>query len=179
MADTRVVLGIFKDEASADAAVDSLKAWDEVDADIKLNAIGVLVLDDKGKVKAQKLGKRSVGKGAGIGLILALLTPVGLVAGILGGGILGALHHKGLGLKAEDRARIGAELEGGKAAVGVLAGASQAVAIKDKLTELGGSAEILEVTDEATAEADAVAPTVEAAEAAAPAEGEAPAAPQA
>ncbi len=168
MADTRVVLGIFAGEEDADAAVASLKAWDEADDDIKLNAIGVLVLDDKGKIKTHKLGKRSVGKGAGIGLVLAVIAPPTLLAGIIGGGVLGALHHKGLGLKAEDRDRIAAELTDGKAAVGVLAAAPQAVAIKDKLAELGGAAEILEVTDEAIAEADAVAPAVEAAEAAAP-----------
>ena len=90
------------------------------------DAIGVLVLNDKGEVKAGKVGKRSVGKGAGIGQVLALFTPVGLGVGLLGGGLLGALHHKGLGLDEADRERIGAELAGGKAAVGVLAPVSEA-----------------------------------------------------
>jgi hypothetical protein len=165
-----VVLGIFKDEAAADAAVESLKAWDKGDVDIKLESIGVLVLDDKGKIKTHKLGKRSVGKGAGIGLVLAVIAPPTLLAGIIGGGVLGALHHKGLGLKTEDRDRIAAELTGGKAAVGVLANVAQATAISDKLTELGGVAEVHEVTDEAVAEVAAVVPAVEAAEAAAPEE---------
>ena len=90
------------------------------------NAIGVLVLDDKGKIKTHKLGKRSVGKGAGIGLLLAVIAPPTLLAGVIGGGLLGAFHHKGLGLKAEDRDRIAAELAGGKAAVGVLVDEDQA-----------------------------------------------------
>jgi uncharacterized membrane protein len=85
MADKQLVLAIFNDEAAADAAAVSLKEWDKADEDIKLNAVGVLVLDDKGKVKTHKLGRRSVGKGAGIGLLLALITPVGWVAGVLGG----------------------------------------------------------------------------------------------
>jgi uncharacterized membrane protein len=170
MSDKQVVLAIFKDEAAADAAVASLKAWDKADDDIKLNAIGVLVLDDKGKIKTHKLGKRSVGAGAGIGLVLAIIAPPSLLVGVIGGGLLGALHHKGLGLKAEDRDRIAADLSDGKAAVGVLAREVQATEISAKLTELGGTAEVLTVSEEAAAEADEAAPAVEAAEAAAPPE---------
>jgi hypothetical protein len=148
MGDKQVILSVFGDEAAADAAVDALKVWDTASEEIKLNAIGVLVLDDTGKIKAQKLGKRSVGKGAGIGIILALLTPVGIGA-VLVGGVLGAFHHKGLGMSEEDRARIGKELEGGKAAVGVLASPAEASIIAAKLTELGGTTESHDVTDEA------------------------------
>ena len=84
--------------------------------------------------------------------------------------MLGALHHKGLGLKAEDRDRIAAELSDGKAAVGVLAADVEASAVSAKLAELGGTAEVLNVSEQDAAEADAVAPAVEAAEAAAPRE---------
>jgi predicted flap endonuclease-1-like 5' DNA nuclease len=160
-----VVLAFFNDEAAADDAVEQLKNWDKADDDIKLNALGVLVLDDKGKIKTHKLGKRSVGKGAGIGLILAVVAPPTLLAGVIGGGILGALHHKGLGLDSADRDRIAAQLEGGKAAVGVLAKADQADAIQARLTELGGTAEVHEVAEDVAAEADTAAPAVEEAEA--------------
>ena len=98
----QVVLAIFNDEAAADAAVESLKTWDEADDDIKANAIGVLVLDDKGKLKTHKLGRRSTGKGAGIGVVLAVIAPPTLLAGAIGGGVLGALHKKGLGLDGAD-----------------------------------------------------------------------------
>ena len=148
-----VVLAIFKDEAEADAAAQRLKDSGLAEDD----AIGVLVLNHKGEVKAEKVGKRSSGKGAGIGLALALLTPVGLAAGIIGGGILGALHHKGLGLDKADRDRIAAELGDGKAAVGVLAPAAEAVAVSARLTELGGVAESHEVADEDLEEAHAAA----------------------
>ena len=170
MSDKQVVVAIFKDEAAADGAVEGLKAWDKADDDIKLNAIGVLVLDDKGKIKTHKLGRRSVGKGAGIGLVLAVLTPPTLLVGVLGGGLLGGLHHKGLGVTAADRDRIAADLADGKAAVGVLAAEVLASEISAKLTELGGTAEVLTVSEEAVAEVDEVAPAVEAAEAAAPPE---------
>ena len=44
-----VVLAFFKDEAAAEAAVTELKAWDKIEDDVKLNAIGILALDEKGK----------------------------------------------------------------------------------------------------------------------------------
>ena len=153
MANKVVVLAIFKDEAAADAAAQTLK-----DSGLaRHDAIGVLVLNDKSEVKADKVGKRSTGKGAGIGLALALLTPVGLGAGIIGGGILGALHHKGLGLDKADRDRIAAELGDGKAAVGVLAPVAEADAVTARLTELGGAAESHKVADEDLEEAHAAA----------------------
>ena len=153
MSNKTVVLAIFKDEVSADMAAASLKDSGVAHGD----AIGVLVLNEKGEVKAEKVGKRSVGKGAGIGLVLGLFTPVGLGVGLIGGGLLGALHHKGLGLDRADRDRIGAELEGGKAAVGVLTPVSEASFVVDKLTDLGGAAEAHPVSDEALEEAHTTA----------------------
>ena len=148
-----VVLAIFKDEASADAAAASVKESGVAKGD----AIGVLVLDEKGELKADKVGKRSWGKGAGIGAVVALVTPVGLAAGLIGGGLLGALHHKNLGLDDADRERIRGELEGGKAAVGVLAPVDEAKVVADKLGELGGTSETHAVSDEAVDQAQTAA----------------------
>jgi hypothetical protein len=153
MANHTVVIAIFNDVESADAAATSLK--DEGTA--KGDAIGVLVLDENGNLNAEKVGKRSWGKGAGIGAVVALVTPVGLAAGLIGGGLLGALHHKNLGLDEADRERISSELEGGKAAVGVLAPVSEATVVADKLSELGGTAETHPVSDEAVEEAQTAA----------------------
>jgi hypothetical protein len=155
MSNKTVVLGIFNDEPSADMAAASLK-----DSGVaKGDAIGVLVLDENGKIKTGKVGKRSMGKGAGIGVALALVTPVGLGVGLIGGGLLGALHHKNLGLSESDRDRIGSELEGGKAAVGVLAPVSEASAVASTLTDLGGTTEAHDVSDEALEEAQTAATT--------------------
>ena len=153
MSDKKVVLAIFENESAADSAVTSLKSWDKSNDLVKLNAIGVLALDSNGKVKTQKMGGRSIGKGAGIGLILALLTPVGVAAGVVGGGVLGALHRKGLGLKEQDRDRISADLSGGKAAVGVLAAEDQADVIANKMQELGGKPEVHAAPEAALEEA--------------------------
>jgi uncharacterized membrane protein len=158
MANKTVVLAIFNDEASADTAAGALKNSGVAHHD----AIGVLALDENGKVKTHKMGKRSVGLGIGIGLVLALLTPIGLVVGLVGGGLLGALHHKGLDIDPADRDRIGRELQGGKAAVGVLAPVSEAEFVANKLTELGGVAETHDVSDESLEEAHAAATADEA-----------------
>ena len=91
------------------------------------------------------------------------MAPPTLLVGLVGGGILGRFHHQGLGLKAEDRERIGAGLKDGKAAVGVLVPAGQAEVVSAKLTELGAASEVHEVSDEALEAVAAAAP--EAAEA--------------
>jgi len=154
MTNKTLVLSVFENEAAADTAVSGLKESGVA----KHDAIGVLVLNDKGEVKADKVGKRSVGKGAGIGAVLALATPVGLGAAVAGGA-LGAFHHKGLGLDKNDRARIGKELEGGRAAVGVLAPVAESKVVSTRLTELGGSTEAHELPDKELAEVDAAATT--------------------
>ena len=175
MGDKQVVVAVFPDEAAADTAAQSLKDWDKLDDDVKLNAIGILVLDESGKIKTQKIGRRSWGKGAGIGVVLAALTPPGLLAGALAGGVIGGLRHKGLGVDSAEREQIADALSNGRAAVGALVAETEASAVSDKLTELGGELHVLSPTDEAVAEVDAAAAQVEAAEAAEP---EAPAPPE-
>ena len=155
MADKRVVLSIFESETAADAAVVALKNAGVAEHD----AIGILVLDGNGKVKTHKVGSHSFYKGAGIGFILGLLGPVGIGLGLgvgMGattGGVLGLLHHKGLGLDESDRERIGVALSQGKAAVGVLADWEEAPAIESTLTDVGGVSEVHAVSDEALEEA--------------------------
>lgn len=151
MAEKKVVLAIFEDEAAADRAVVSLKNLRVAEND----AIGVLVLDEEGKVKAHKVGSHSFFKGAGIGVVLALLGPIGIGVGAAAGGLLGLLHHKGLGLDDSDRERISSELAQGKAAVGVLAGVDEAHSIEEMLTGLGGVSETHTVSDEALEEVGA------------------------
>jgi uncharacterized membrane protein len=161
MSEKNVVLAIFSDEPAADAAVASLKEWDKADDRVKLSAIGVLVLDDDGYVKVHKMGSRSTLKGGGIGLVLAVLAPpVGVAAGVGGGALLGALHHKGLGLTPEDKERISGKLFDGKAAVGVLASAAEAKLIREKMTELGGEPEVHAVSDAALKHAETAMPAI-------------------
>src|SRR5215212_4282455 len=112
MASKQLVLGVFPDELRADEAAVDLKDSGIVHHD----AVGILVLDEKGKLKQDKVGVRSAGKGAAIGGVLFLLGPATLGASVLGGAAVGALHHKSLGLSDGDKERLTAELNGGKAA---------------------------------------------------------------
>jgi uncharacterized membrane protein len=161
MSEKSAVLSIFPDEAAAEVAVKSLQEWDKSDDRVKLNAIGVLVLDDNGDVKLHKMGSRNILKGGGIGLVLALLVPpVGVAAGIVAGGLLGALHHKGLGLTEKDRERINGKLFDGKAAVGVLAKPQEARLIAEKMIELGGEPEVHAVSDAALKHAETEMPLI-------------------
>ena len=169
MAQRQLVLAIFANEAAADDAVVALKDWDKLDDQVKLDSIGVLVLDDKGKVKQHKLGRHNTGKGAGIGFVLGLLglglgpiLGIGLVGWVIGGAIIGRLVHKSLGMTKDDLTRIAGELQGGKAAVGVLVEEAEAPSVTEKLGDLGGDAETHpveedELTTAAAADAEAAA----------------------
>src|SRR6266702_8936705 len=102
MADRTLVLAIFDNEAAADSAAGALKDSGLTSTD----AMGVLAVAATGKLKEEKVGARSTGKGAGIGAALFLLGPAAIGVGVLGGAAAGALHHKGLGLSDADRERL-------------------------------------------------------------------------
>jgi hypothetical protein len=180
MAKQQLVLAFFENEAAADQAVDAVKQWDKASKEVKLGAIGILVKDDKGKIKTHKLGARKTGTGAIIFALAAVLTGgASLLAGALFGGIVGSFFRKGLGISKEDLARIDGELDGGKAAVAILAAPDEVEAVSAKLAELGGQPESHELSEEVVQEAETAAaempeeaPAEEAAEAAeeAPAE---------
>jgi uncharacterized membrane protein len=149
VADKRLVISIFDAEADADEAADAIQRAVAVDDD----AVAVLVLDEKGKLKTHKVGATSGGKGAAAGAVLGLLGPIGLGVGVAGGALLGKLHHKDLGLDDEDRERISAALRGGKAAVGVLADPQELVAVESILVGRGGETEAHELDAAALREA--------------------------
>ena len=151
MAEKQLVLSFFADEPAADTAAGTLKDSGGSSGD----AMGILVLDATGNVKVDKVGARSWGAGAGIGACLVLLGPAALGVGVLGGTAAGGLHHKGLKLSDDDKARIAADLGAGKAAVGVLAKIDDAPAIQDELTQLGGATSSHDVVDEAAVQAAA------------------------
>jgi hypothetical protein len=71
LADRTLALAIFDNEAAADNAAAALK-----DAGLtSTDAVGVLPVDATGKLKEEKAGARSTGKGAGVGAALFLLSP--------------------------------------------------------------------------------------------------------
>jgi len=90
--------------------------------------------------------------------VIAVTTTALLGPAVLGG-MVGALHHKNLGLSDADKARLTVDLNAGKAAVGVMAHYDTAPAVSDRLTQLGGAAESHELTDDALEAADATGAT--------------------
>jgi hypothetical protein len=149
MAEKKLVISIFDGEAEARAAAEALKDTRAAVDD----AVAVLVLDDHGELKTHKTGTTSGGKGMAAGAVLGLLGPIGLGIGVLGGGLIGKLHHKNLGLDDASRERIVAALRGGKAAVGVLAGPEEIVAVQSLLVGRGGETEAHELDEAALREA--------------------------
>ena len=147
MSDKQLILAFFADQPAAETAALALKDSGVADSD----AIGILVLDATGNdVVVDKVGATSVAAGVGVGAALLVLGPyflgVGVASAVVGGGIGaaggavgGSLHHKGLKLSDEDKARISADLSSGKAAAGVLGRIDQGPAIQAKLTELATS----------------------------------------
>ena len=151
MANRQLVLAVFPDEMAADSAAAALKDSDIAHGD----AIGVLALDADGKLKQDKVGKRSTGKGAAIGGVIAVFSTAVLGPAVLAGAAVGALHHKNLGLSDADKARLTVELDAGKAAVAVMAHSDTAPAISDHLTQRVGTTESHELTDDALQAAEA------------------------
>jgi uncharacterized membrane protein len=151
MAKRQLVLAIFPDEPAADAAAVALKESGIAHGD----AIGILVLDDQGKLKQEKVGARSVGKGAAIGGVIGVVGTAVLGPAVLVGAGVGALHHKHVGLSDADKARLTEELTSGKAAVGVMAEFDQAPAVSAGLTQFGGQPQQHEISDEALQAAEA------------------------
>jgi uncharacterized membrane protein len=161
MSKNQLVLVYFGNEAAADEAVNAVKEWDKATKEIKLGAIGILAKDDKGKVKTHKVGKRNTGIGAILGVIAAVLSGgITLLGGVIGGSVIGALFHKGLGISKDEMATIDEHLNNGMAAVGVLVKPEEAESVTAKLTQLGGmAAAAFEVSDDVVEEA--VAASVE------------------
>lgn len=155
MATKQLVLSFFPDEPAADAAATSLKDSGITSGD----SIGLLVLDDAGNLRADKVGARSWKAGAGVGAALFVLGPAAIGVGVLGGMAAGGLHHKGLKLSDEDKASISADLTAGKAAVGVLAKIEDAPIVQEQLTSLGGKTSSLDVVDEAALQAAVAVPS--------------------
>lgn len=155
MTDKQLVLSLFPDEVAADNAAVALKDSGLTHGD----AIGILVDDEKGRLKEEKVGARSTATGAGVGGVLLLLGPAALGVGIVGGAAAGALHHKGLGLSDTERAHLSNELASGKAAVGALVPIDVSAAVADRLTQLGGRPESYAVSDQDLAAAASIEPS--------------------
>lgn len=127
--DTNLVIAYFASADEAQAAGKSLKEWDKESKYLELGAISILTMDNKGKLKEEKVGAHATGKGAKWGIIagaaLGILSGgatliggalVGLAAGALGG----SLTHKHIGMTDDDQARLEKHLKDGGVALAVM-----------------------------------------------------------
>ena len=151
-----VIIGYFPSEEEATEAARQIKKWDKAYDDIKLGGIGVLTWG-KNKIKTRKVGRRAAGTGAKWGLALGAVTGIlsggvtligGAAAGVVGGAVLGALFHKSLGLTDADKERLEQHLQGGGAAVVVMADANEVYPTQAEITRLGGRVEDYQVPEE-------------------------------
>jgi len=118
-------------------------------------SVGVLTLDQYGKVETARLGSRTARDGPGVGAVL------GVIALAIAGGLMperGHFFDAQSDLSTDDIARFGAELEAGQAAVAVLDQGPDAERAVVELTGLGGKTEVHVLTARALRQA-AEAPT--------------------
>ena len=128
-----LIIAYFDTADTADAVAVKLKLWDKAVKDIKLGGMGIITLEDD-KLKTHKVGARAAGTGAKWGTVLGATG--GLAVGVLTGGIglipgaiagmglgagTGSLFHKRVGLTDADKARLTKHLQGGGAALAVMA----------------------------------------------------------
>ena len=139
-----VVVAFFKDEATAQAAVEALKTWDKADDDVKLGAIGTIVKEGD-KVKTHVPHK--IGKGATVGAVVgivagALTGGIGLLGGVVAGGALGGVTgsflKQDVNLDKTEIDRIGEQLDAGSMAVVVACDDYEVDPTREHLKSSGG-----------------------------------------
>jgi len=143
--DTELIIAYFPTADEAQAAGQHLKDWDKERKDIKLGAMSIMTMGESGELKEEKVGARSVGKGAKWGVIagaaLGILSGgvtliggalVGLAAGALGG----TLFHKKIGMTDEDQAKLTKHLKDGGAALAVMMDLDEMEATLGELNKL-------------------------------------------
>jgi uncharacterized membrane protein/predicted flap endonuclease-1-like 5' DNA nuclease len=168
-----LVIAYYVGYEAAKAAADDLKDWDKANDDIRLGAIGILTINPKnGRLEVKEVGQRKTKKGAlwgaAIGAAAGILTAgvaliPGLVAGSAGGGLLGSLNHKSLGMSDADHEQLVEKLRNGGAALAVMADDFEVQATEAALRRFGGTTATYHVPEEtaevltATAEAQSSA----------------------
>ncbi len=161
-----LIIAYFPTRDKAEEAADHLKDWDKSRLDIKLGGIGIMTVDDEGKLKTQKVGSHAGGTGAKWGTILGATAGIlsggitligGAVVGLAAGAVAGALFHKRIGMEDADKERLMHHLQDGGAALAVMADDDEVEATKFELQSLDGQVENYLVPDDAVDELEAAA----------------------
>ncbi|MCA9951416.1 MAG: DUF1269 domain-containing protein [Anaerolineales bacterium] len=143
--DTELVIAYFPSLDAAKAAGNEMKEWDKDLKHFELGAISILSMDANGKLKEDKIGVRSGGKGAKWGVIAGAALGIlsggvtligGALIGLAAGGIGGSLIHKKIGMTDEDQAKLEQHLKDGGAALGIMLDPEEMEAVVYELKQL-------------------------------------------
>ena len=74
----QLLIAYFPTAEAAHEAAKEVKEWDKNLIKIDLGAIGILTMDEDGKVKTENIGDRATGKGAKWGLVVGAVTGVAI-----------------------------------------------------------------------------------------------------
>ncbi len=144
--DTELVIAYFPAADEAQEAGKQLKEWDKDLKHVELGAISILTIDDKGKLKEEKVGARSGGKGAkwgtiagaALGILSGGVTLIGgALVGLAAGSLGGTLFHKSIGMSDEDQIKLENHLKGGGAALAVMLDMEEMESTVAQLQRLG------------------------------------------
>jgi hypothetical protein len=140
----QLVIAFFDDRVTGESAARILERGALVRA--SGGTVGVLALDERGRILTAGLGSRVADDGPGVGAVL------GVIAAALTAATVPPRPHLFddiPGLSTDDIARFAVELEAGQAAVAVLDRDTAAERAVVELTRLGGKTEVHWLTDRA------------------------------
>ncbi len=161
-----LIIAYFPNKEEAEKSAKHLKVWDQDRGDVKLGGVGIVTVNDKGKLKTQKVGSRAGGTGAKWGTILGVTAGIlsggvtligGAVVGLAAGTVAGALFHKKIGMDDESKDRLMQHLQDGGAALAVMADDDEVESTKYELRSLGGAVENYLLPEETMDELEAAA----------------------
>lgn len=143
--DTELIIAYFPTPDEAHAAGKEMQEWDKDLKHFELGAISILTIDDKGKLKEDKVGARAGRKGAkwgviagaALGILSGGLTLVGgAIVGLAAGAIGGSLFHKKIGMTDEDQTKLENHLKDGGAALAIMMDPEEMEAVVYQLKQL-------------------------------------------
>jgi uncharacterized membrane protein len=135
----RLVVALFEDLTLARQAQKSIDVWDKAEQSIKLGSTAVIYHGPDDKLHWERSGVKDWKKSAAVGGVVGLVLGAGVVAIAGVGAAIGGIDTKRLGVPKEDIETIGAELQGGKAALAVLCDDYEVLALTAELSRLSGT----------------------------------------